>query len=548
MSTHNEPFKPAVFIYDTTLRDGSQRKGISYSLDDKLKITSLLDEFGVAFIEGGWPGSNPKDMEYFKQVQQLGLKNSTVVAFGSTRRKGVTPEEDLNLRQLLEAGTRAVALVGKSSFKHVDKVLRVSRQENLEMISESVRFAKRHGKEVIFDAEHFFDGFEEDEQYSLECLRAAQEAGADWLVLCDTNGRMLPSRLGQIVACVHQALPEAKLGIHAHNDSELAVANSLAAVENGAVQIQGTINGYGERCGNANLVSLVPTLELKMGLRCLPAGSLARLTDLSRTVSELANLSPDPFAPYVGEAAFAHKAGLHAAAVERFTESYEHMRPELVGNTRQILISELSGRGNVRLIASALSLTVETAEQSVLARIKELEQKGYKFEDAQGSVELMLHRNSPDYEPPFEVLETRVVVSEAKGHPAATDTASHSSAEAVVKMRVGNQVFHIVSEGVGPVHALDEALRKALLPVYPEIARVKLVDYKVRILDPDQATNATTRVVVEAADDESRWSTVGCSDNIIKASLQALSEGLELYLVRKAQALCALRTHQEIVA
>ncbi len=547
MSTHSDLFKPAVFLYDTTLRDGSQRKGISYSLEDKLKITSLLDEFGVAFIEGGWPGSNPKDMEYFKQVQHLGLKHSTVVAFGSTRRKGVTPEEDLNLRQLLEAGTKAVALVGKSSFKHVDKVLRVSRSENLDMVAESVRFAKRHGKEVIFDAEHFFDGFEEDEEYSLECLRAAHEAGADWLVLCDTNGRMLPSRLGQLVAAVHAALPAARLGIHAHNDSELAVANSLAAVENGAVQIQGTINGYGERCGNANLVSLAPTLELKMGLRCLPSGSLTRLTELSRTVSELANLSPDPFAPYVGEAAFAHKAGLHAAAVEKFTESYEHMRPELVGNTRQILISELSGRGNVRLIASAMDMTVETTEQSILSRIKELEQKGYKFEDAQGSVELMLHRTTPDYEPPFEVLETRVVVTEAKG-VASTAEASHSSAEAVVKMKVGSQVFHIVSEGVGPVNALDAALRKALLPVYPEIAKVKLVDYKVRILDPDQATNATTRVVVEAADDESRWSTVGCSDNIIKASLQALSEGLELYLVRASQALCAQNQQQEIVA
>lgn len=571
-----------VVLYDTTLRDGAQRKGICFSLEDKLKITRLLDEFGVSYIEGGWPGSNPKDFEYFKSVQSMRLTNATVVAFGSTRRRGVKAEDDFNLRMLLEAGTRAVALVGKSSPSHVKRVLRVSLEENLEMIADSVSFAKRNGREVIFDAEHYFDAFQEDAEYAVKALLAAHNAGADWLVLCDTNGHHIPSNIAAIVKATADALEQAstnsdvltnstvdaarpaRLGIHAHNDSELAVANSLAAVEAGVTQIQGTINGYGERCGNANLVSLVPTLQVKMGRNCVPQANLSRLTELSRTVSEIANLSPDPHAPYVGSAAFAHKAGLHAAAVERYSESYEHMPPEMVGNSREILISELSGRGNVRLMASQFQVEsgVEEGEDGkVLDRIKELEQKGYKFEDAAGSVELMMRRNAPDYEAPFEIVDMNVFVSQFQ-----MGENGERRSEAIVKVRVGDKLSHTVSAGKGPVHALDCALRKALLPAFPEVAKVRLVDYKVRILDPEQATEATTRVVIEAAcparrDDErsnatssynsvasgfstpvcyedgetsERWSTVGLSDNIIEASCQALAESLELYLLRHA--------------
>lgn len=563
-----------VVLYDTTLRDGAQRKGICFSLEDKLKITRLLDDFGVSYIEGGWPGSNPKDFEYFKSVQSMRLSNATVVAFGSTRRRGVKAEDDFNLRMLLEAGTRAVALVGKSSPSHVKRVLRVSLEENLEMIADSVSFAKRNGREVIFDAEHYFDAFEEDAEYAVKALLAAHNAGADWLVLCDTNGHHIPSRVSAIVETTAKALAEAsengpeeasekwpciegqnfekvstieghffrpaRLGIHAHNDSELAVANSLAAVEAGVTQIQGTINGYGERCGNANLVSLVPTLQVKMGRNCVPQANLPRLTELSRTVSEIANLSPDPHAPYVGSAAFAHKAGLHAAAVERYTESYEHMPPEMVGNSREILISELSGRGNVRLMASQLSVEsgVESGEDGkVLDRIKELEQKGYKFEDAAGSVELMMRRNAPDYKAPFEIVDMNVFVSQFQ-----MGENGERRSEAIVKVRVGDRLSHTVSAGKGPVHALDCAMRKALLPAFPEVAKVRLVDYKVRILDPEQATEATTRVVIEAAyndgeeepHESERWSTVGLSDNIIEASCHALAESLELYLLRHA--------------
>ncbi|MBX9670955.1 MAG: citramalate synthase [Candidatus Obscuribacterales bacterium] len=527
-----------VVLYDTTLRDGAQRKGISFSLEDKIKITKLLDDFGVSYIEGGWPGSNPKDFEYFQRVKAMRLKHAVVVAFGSTRRAGIAASEDANLQRLLEADTDAVALVGKSSSKHVLKVLRTTLDENLEMIKDSVRFLKQNGKEVIFDAEHYFDGFEEDREYSLKALLAAQEAGADWLVLCDTNGRHIPSRISQIVAETRAAV-DVPLGIHAHNDGELAVANSLAAVESGVRQIQGTINGYGERCGNANLVSLTPTLQLKMGYSCVPQSSLVRLTELARTVSEIANLPPDPYAPYVGSAAFAHKAGLHAAAVEKFAASYEHMQPELVGNSREILISELSGRGNVRLVAAQISGSMPFAEQEVLESIKELEQKGYKFEDAQGSVELMIRRNDPSYEKPFELIDIMVVVNDRIG--------AGSQSEAVVKVKINGTVFHTVSVGRGPVHALDCALRKALQPVFPHIANVRLVDYKVRILDPDQATEATTRVVIEAASDEERWSTVGVSDNIIEASCQALVDSLELYLARYFST-ATVQQNQEVVA
>lgn len=526
-----------VYLYDTTLRDGTQRKGLSLSLEDKLKIAYLLDKFGVSYIEGGWPGSNPKDMEFFKRLKANPPKRATVVAFGSTRRVGIKPEDDFNLRALLEAGTKAVALVGKASTLHVTEVLNTTLEENLSMIADSIGFMKKHGKEVIFDAEHFFDGYRANPDYAMSVLSTAKNAGADWVVLCDTNGGSLPAAVAEVVRRVCADVTDT-VGVHVHNDGDLAVANSLAAVEAGARHVQGTINGYGERCGNANLISVVPNLQLKMGYECVPASSIKMLTELSRTVSEIANLNPDTHAPYVGASAFAHKGGLHVAAVEKLTSSYEHIEPATVGNTRQIVVSELSGRGNIRMLATDLGVRVAGNEANVLEQVKELEGKGYQFEDAEGTVELMMRRCAPDYRRPFEKIDMMVVVSD-RAHTGMT-------AEAMVKLKVNGETVHTAAEGGGPVHALDKALRKSLLPAYPHLEQVRLADYKVRILDPDQATDATTRVVIEAACGEERWSTVGCSQNIIDASCQALMDALELFLLREEERAAAQK--QEVVA
>jgi 2-isopropylmalate synthase len=512
-----------VHLYDTTLRDGSQRKGLCFSLEDKVKITRLLDGFGVSYIEGGWPGSNPKDMEYFRRVRGMNLQHSKVVAFGSTCRVGTAAEQDANLRALVEAATPCVTIVGKASVFHVERVLETTLEENLRLIADSVRYLKQHVREVMFDAEHFFDGYSANPEYALRCLLTAVEAGADWVVLCDTNGGSLPHRVAEVVAEV-MAAGVKNVGVHCHNDAELAVANSLAAVAAGARQVQGTINGYGERCGNTNLVSVVPALQLKQSYQCVPSQNMARLTELSRSVAEIANLNPDAYAPYVGASAFAHKAGLHVAAVEKVSASYEHLEPSVVGNARQVIVSELSGRGNIRMLASELGLRVGGNEQMILRQVKELEEKGYQFENAEGTVELMMRRTKPDYTSPFELIDMMVVVSDR--------SKSGMNAEAVVKVRVGKTVYHTASEGVGPVNALDQALRKALQTSYPEIADVRLADYKVRILDPDSATNATTRVTIEATSGEDRWCTVGCSTNIIDASYQALADSLELFLAR----------------
>jgi 2-isopropylmalate synthase len=515
-----------VHLYDTTLRDGSQRKGLSFSLEDKIKITRLLDSFGVAYIEGGWPGSNPKDMEYFRRMRMNPPQHAKIAAFGSTCRVNTQAEADSNLRALLEAGTPVVTLVGKSSVFHVKQILQTTLEENLRIVRDSVAYMKANGKEVIFDAEHFFDGFKADPTYAVNVLMTAVEAGASCVVLCDTNGGSMPSYVSAVVSQVVAAV-DAQVGVHCHNDCELAVANSIAAVQAGACHVQGTVNGYGERCGNANLISLTPSLQLKLGYDCVPPQNMERLTELSRTVSEIANLNPDPCAPYVGSSAFAHKAGLHVAAIERNTASYEHMPPETVGNSRQVIVSELSGRGNVRMLASELGLHAAVAgdEQVVLKQIKDMEERGFQFENAEGTVELMMRRRRPDYQAPFQLVDMMVVVSDRDR--------SGMSAEAVVKVRVDNVVFHTASEGKGPVHALDQALRKALLPSYPNLEHVRLADYKVRIIDPDVATEATTRVVIEATSGDDRWSTVGCSPNIIDASYQALADSLELFLLRK---------------
>jgi len=521
-------------LFDTTLRDGTQGEGVSLSVEDKLKVARLLDQFGVHFIEGGWPASNPKDSEFFERARRLRLHHAKLTAFGSTRKAKVRADEDRNLRGLLDADTPAVAIFGKSWLLHVLKVLGTTPEENLAMVGDSVAFLKQHGKEVVYDAEHFFDGFRADRDYALRTVKAAAEAGADWMVLCDTNGGSLPSWVGEVVKAVREHVPGTPLGIHTHNDGELAVANALAAVEAGCTQVQGTINGYGERCGNANLVAVIPALQLKLGHSCVEPDRLTRLTELSRTVAEIANMRPDSRAAYVGDSAFAHKGGVHVAAVEKVTASYEHVPPEQVGNRRKVVISELSGRVNVRVRASEMGVEMQGAEPEVLARVKDLESRGYQFEAAEGSFELLVRRSRSDYAPPFEVLDVVVIGERRRGH-------GEMFAEATVKLRVGSHVMHEVAEGEGPVHALDRALRKALEPHHPGLREVRLADYKVRIIDPESATGAKTRVLIEGACDEDRWSTIGVSRNIIEASCEALTDNLELYLLRAAEAEAADR-------
>ncbi|HXF69180.1 MAG TPA: citramalate synthase [Thermoflexus sp.] len=511
----------SIWLYDTTLRDGSQREGISFTVEDKLRITEKLDELGVHYIEGGWPGSNPKDAEYFRRARRLSLRHARLAAFGMTRRPGRRAEEDENLRALLEAETPVVTVVGKSWDLHVHRVLETTLEENLAMIRESVALLKAHGREVVYDAEHFFDGWKRNPDYALATLRAAQEGGADWIVLCDTNGGSMPWEIEEGVEAARRAV-SVPLGIHTHNDCELAVANSLAAVRRGVRQVQGTINGYGERVGNANLISIIANLKLKMGIDCVTDEQLARLTEISRFVAEVANLPHDSHQPYVGASAFAHKGGIHVAAILKTEESYQHIDPARVGNVKRVLVSELSGRGNI--VAKALESGVhldpdDPAVQAVVRRIKVLENEGFYFEDAEASVLLMLRRARPDYTPPFQVLDY-VVVVERRGE-------REPVAEAAVKVRVDGEVVHTAAEGNGPVNALDRALRKALLPRYPVLARVHLTNYRVHILNGDAGTAARVRVWIESTDGQRVWRTVGASTNILEASRLALEDSLE---------------------
>ena len=514
-----------IFLYDTTLRDGTQREGISLSLDDKLKITQKLDEFGIDYIEGGWPGSNPKDVEYFRRVGSLELKHAKVCAFGSTRRKGVRPEEDANLKLLIEANTPVITLVGKTWDLHVTDVLEVSMAENLAMIGESVAYCKSHNKEVIYDAEHFFDGYKANPEYAIATLKAAAVNGADSVVLCDTNGGSLPWEIEEIMGEVRTAVgPKTQIGIHTHDDGECGVANSLAGVRAGAVQVQGTINGYGERVANANLCSVIPDLQLKMGYDCVPPEKLATLTELSRYVAEVANLDLDDHQPFVGASAFAHKGGIHVAAMLKNPLSYQHIEPTLVGNQQRSVVSELSGRGNLVDKVHQFGLNMESLDlRKALEQIKMLESQGFTFEGAEASVELMLRRTHPAYVPPFEVIDYSVSVNQRRGRGL--------NAEAIVKVRVGPKRMHTVAEGNGPVNALDAALRKALVDVYPQLSSIKLVDYKVRILDGENATAATTRVLIDTRQGNKSWSTVGASANIIEASWQALADSMEYALL-----------------
>jgi 2-isopropylmalate synthase len=523
-----------VQLYDTTLRDGAQSEGISLSVADKLNIARKLDELGIHFIEGGWPGSNPKDVEFFNKAQRLKLKNSVLVAFGSTRRPKAKAGSDANLLALAKAGTKAVTIVGKSSARQVTQVLETTLEENLKMTTDSIKYLKGKGLRVFFDAEHFFDGFKADAEYSLRVVEMAAEAGADAVVLCDTNGGSLPEEITTAINAVKKRT-RVPLGIHVHNDSELAVANSLAAVSAGVIQVQGTINGYGERCGNANLCSIIPALKIKMGIDCISKEQLSKLTEVSHYVSEVANLTPNAFAPYVGASAFSHKAGLHVSGMAKWEESYQHIDPAQVGNKLKVVVSELSGKGNIVYKAKELGLSLPTKgkqAQKLLEQVKLLESRGFQYENAEASFKLLVHRAKPGYKPPFELVDFMVVV-EKRRRPPTQENLEGMLSEAMVKVRVGKEVRHTVSEGNGPVNALDQALRQALLRFYPNIATVKLVDYKVRILEESGGTASQVRVLIESSDGVDWWRTVGSSTNIIEASWLALADSLEYWLLKQ---------------
>ncbi|NVB81937.1 MAG: citramalate synthase [Kofleriaceae bacterium] len=516
-----------VAVYDTTLRDGTQREGISLACSDKLRIAEQLDALGVTFIEGGWPGSNPKDAELFRRARDIEWTHATLCAFGSTRRADVSPDDDANLAALIASEAPACTIFGKTSLRHVREVLRTTPDENLAMIEDSVRYLRSHGRRVIYDAEHFFDGAREDADYAFATLLAAEHGGAEAIVLCDTNGGTMPWEIEARVREVALVLPVA-IGIHAHDDAGCAVANSLAAVRAGATHVQGTLNGYGERCGNANLTTIIPNLELKLGMRCIRA--LAELGRVSRYTAELANLAFDEHAPYVGRSAFAHKGGVHVAAIRRSPRSYEHVDPAVVGNRTRFVVSELSGRGNVRAIAEAHDVEVAAdLEAGVLDSVKDREARGFAFESAEASVALMIRRAEPGYVPPFELVDHKVLAGKREGVAAFVDAA--------VKVRVRGELVHTAAEGNGPVSALDAALRKALAAAYPEVRDIHLEDYKVRIIDGREGTSAVTRVLIDHGNGHDRWTTVGASPNILDASLAALVDGIEhgLWLVRKGE-------------
>jgi 2-isopropylmalate synthase len=519
--------KPEVEIYDTTLRDGSQGEGINFSVMDKLRIAEKLDAFGVHYIEGGWPGSNPKDIEFFEQAKAKKFKNARLAAFGSTRRKNVKVEADDQVRLLLEAGTPVVTIYGKTWLLHVKEVLRTTPEENLAMISDTIRHLKAHGKFVIYDAEHCFDGYKNDPAYALATWQAAEKAGADIITLCDTNGGCLPGEVKDITLAARNKL-KAKIGIHTHDDIGLGVANALAALEVGATHVQGTINGYGERTGNCNLTSLIPNVALKLKKSSVPTGSLAKLKELSQFVDEIANIRHSPRQPWVGSAAFSHKGGTHVNAVQKVSASYEHIDPGLVGNRRTVLISDLAGRSNIVLKAQELGFKIDndTPElKTILNRIKDLEHKGYEFEAAEGSLALLIRKALKHEEPPFKVEGYETTVRRDR---------SISVCQATVKVLVKGEAAHTVSEGDGPVNALDSALRAALVGFYPQVKKIQLTDYKVRILDSATGTGARTRVLIESSDGHDEWGTVGVNDNLIEASLGALVDSMEYGLFKRS--------------
>jgi 2-isopropylmalate synthase len=519
-----------VLLYDTTLRDGCQAEDISFTLEDKLRIAEKLEDLGIDYIEGGYPGSNPRDAEFFKEVKKLRLKKSKVAAFGTTRKPAVKPSQDLNLKLILQADAPAVTLVGKTWDLHVRDDLRISKSANLEVIVDSVAFVKERVEEVIFDAEHFFDGYHSNPDYALDCLKAAEEGGADWIVLCDTNGGSLPVGIEAAVAAVRKVVKK-PLGIHCHNDGELAVANTLAAVASGARQVQGTINGFGERCGNLNLCSAIPNLQLKMKKRCVEPDQLRKLRDVSHFFYELANIHPNKHQPYVGDSAFAHKGGLHVAAILKNRETYEHIDPELVGNRQRVLVSDLSGRGSIVYKAKEYGIKLrddDQAVQEILRRVKDLENRGYEFEAAEASFELLIQEALGRKRKNFRLIGFRVIDEKRKeGDPPIS--------EATVMVNVDGVEEHAAAMGNGPVNALDQALRRALTKFYPALKDVELLDYKVRVLSSGEGTGASVRVLIESGDKKDRWGTVGVSHNVIEASWQALTDSIDYKLYKDSK-------------
>ena len=514
-------------IYDTTLRDGSQGEGISFSVMDKVKIAKKLDDFGIHYIEGGWPGSNPKDMEFFKQAKKLRFKNSEVVAFGSTRRPKISPQDDENLRALIKSGVSSAAIFGKTWDMHVTDVLRVSLQENLKMIRDTVEFLKSKNLYVFYDAEHFFDGYLQNKNYALETLRSAVSAGCDAVVLCDTNGGMLTNELAAIVRAVSSECRDVALGIHTHNDGGLAVANTIVAVEAGAGIVQGTINGYGERCGNADLCGIIPNLQLKLGYKCVSESRLKELTEVSMYVSEISNMKPQDNQPFTGRSAFAHKGGVHINAVMKNPASYEHIAPEKVGNHRRILVSELSGKTSIILRAKEMELDLtkdDPKTKKILRLVQSMENQGYHFEAADGSFELLMKKALKKYKPFFTLEGFRVSIEKRED-----DTLI---SEAIIKLNVNKKEEHTAALGDGPVNALDNALRKALAKFYPALSKMHLSDFKVRVLDEKAGTAAKVRVLIQSQDEDSSWGTVGVSENIIEASWQALVDSVEYKLLK----------------
>ncbi|MFN8543450.1 MAG: citramalate synthase [Candidatus Binatia bacterium] len=523
-----------IHLYDTTLRDGCQSEDVAFTLDDKLRIVERLDDLGIHYVEGGWPGSNPRDEEFFRAVRRLTLRHAKVAAFGATRRAGVRTDQDRNLALCLEAATPVVTLVGKTWDLHVREDLRIPLTENLDVIHESIAYAKHRTDAVVFDAEHFFDGWKANPEYALRCLEAAAAAGADVLCLCETRGGALPTEVAAAVDAARAALPDVALGIHCHNDCDLAVANSLIAVEHGCTQVQGTINGIGERCGNANLVSVVPVLQLKRGWHCLTAAQLRHLAEVSRYVYALANMEPNKRQPFVGQSAFAHKGGLHVAAVQKNAATYEHMDPALVGNTQRVLVSDLAGRSNVLVKAREFGVDLEgnsPAIQRLLRELKELEAQGYAYEGAEASFELLMRKAlDGDRVRFFRLIGFRVI--DEKRHEGEAPIA-----EATIMLEgPDGRVEHTAAQGNGPVNALDGALRKALAKFYPEVEQVRLHDYKVRVLGGAEGTAAVVRVLIESGDDEERWGTVGVSHNVIEASWQALVDSMDYKLHKQRRA------------
>lgn len=518
-----------IHLYDTTLRDGTQAEDVSFLVADKIRIAEKLDDLGIHYIEGGWPGSNPKDISFFREIKKVRLKQTKVAAFGSTRRAKTTPDKDNNIRTLIQAEPDTITIFGKTWDFHVHEALRITLEENLELINDSLAYLKQHVGEVVYDAEHFFDGYKANPQYALQTLRAAEEAGVDCIVLCDTNGGTLPHEIPAIMEKV-RATVKTPLGIHAHNDSECAVANSLMAVACGAVHVQGTINGFGERCGNANLCSIIPALKIKLGHDCISDEQLKTLRIVSRTIYELANLVPNKHQPYVGNSAFAHKGGVHVSAIQRHAETYEHIRPERVGNVTRVLVSDLSGRSNILAKAEQFNINLDSKDpltQDILENIKDLENKGFQFEGAEASFEILMRRALGTMRHFFSVIGFRVIDSKRIEE-------EKPQSEATVQVKVGGRIEHTAAEGNGPVNALDHALRKALESFYPQLKEMRLLDYKVRVLPAGKGTASMTRVLIESGDKTGRWGTVGVSDNIIDASYQALIDAF-LYKLMKDQ-------------